>query len=166
MKDAIDQMIDCWKRELPDLDPSPLHLVGRVIVLAQHLEKSVNSVLESHQLNLGLFDILATLRRVGPAGQLTPTQLARSIMLSSGGMTNRLDRLEKLGWIERLSDPADRRGTLVALTPDGREVIEAATESRFQEANDSLPTLGAQDRKTLARLLRVWLHEVETSARE
>jgi DNA-binding MarR family transcriptional regulator len=157
MKDLIDRMIDCWKRELPDLDPSPLHLVGRVIVLAQHLERSVNAALARHELNLGLFDILATLRRVGPDGKLTPTQLSKSLMLSSGGMTNRLDRLETAGWIERLRDPDDRRGTLVALTPSGREVIEVAAKTRFEEAEEAMPQMDAKDRKALTGLLREWL---------
>src|SRR5947199_4572965 len=97
--DAIDRMIAAWRAARPDLDPSPLEVVGRVIVLAQHLERSVETALERHHLTLGQFDILATLRRNGPKGGLTPTQLLESVALSSGGMTARLDRLADDGLV-------------------------------------------------------------------
>ena len=84
--DLIDQMNEQWRKVRPDLDPTPLEVVGRVIVLAQYLERSVNEALAPHGLTLGQFDILATLRRQ-PDGRLTPTQLLRSVVLSSGGMT-------------------------------------------------------------------------------
>src|SRR5687767_3725780 len=107
--DVIDRMNEQWRRVRPDLDSGPLELVGRVLVLAQHLERSVNEALAAHGLSLGQFDILATLRREGPDGRLTPTQLMQSVALSSGGMTNRLDRLEEAGLVRRVADPADRR---------------------------------------------------------
>ena len=154
--DLIDQMNEQWKKVRPDLDSTPLEVVGRVIVLAQHLERSVNEALATHGLTLGQFDILATLRRQSGSG-LTPTQLMRSVMLSSGGMTNRLDRLEEAGWIRRESDPEDRRGVVVALTPAGRKLIDAATETRFAEAERSIPPLDPKEFQTLANLLRRWL---------
>src|SRR5829696_7736969 len=126
--DVIDRLVAAWRDARPDLDPSPLEVVGRVIVLAQHLERSVNEALAAHGLTLGQFDILATLRRQ-PDGRLTPTQLLRSVVLSSGGMTNRLDRLEEAGWIRREADPDDRRGVVVSLTAGGRMLIDAATET-------------------------------------
>jgi DNA-binding MarR family transcriptional regulator len=107
--DAIDRMIEDWREALPGLDPSGLELVGRVIVLAQHLERSVNTALGDHELTLGQFDILATLRRQGPKGGLTPKQLLGCVMLSSGGMTGRLDKLERDQLIARKPDPNDRR---------------------------------------------------------
>jgi DNA-binding MarR family transcriptional regulator len=158
--DLIDRMNAQWKAVRPDLDPSPLEVVGRVIVLAQHLERSVNDALAAHNLTLGQFDILATLRRQ-PDGRLTPTQLLRSVMLSSGGMTNRLDRLEEAGWIRREADPVDRRGVVVTLTPAGRKLIDAATETRFAEANRCLPALGAGELDLLKRLLSKWLSSIE-----
>jgi DNA-binding MarR family transcriptional regulator len=157
--DLIDRMNEQWKAVRPDLDPEPLEVVGRVIVLAQHLERSVNEALAAHGLTLGQFDILATLRR-HPDGRLTPTQLLRSVVLSSGGMTNRLDRLEEAGWIRREADPADRRGVVVALTPAGRNLIDAATETRFAEANRSLPALSAGELDLLKRLLSKWLDSI------
>jgi DNA-binding MarR family transcriptional regulator len=155
--DVIDQMNALWRRERPDLDPAPLEVVGRVIVLAQYLERSVNAALEPFGLSLGQFDILATLRRQGTAGRMTPTQLMKSVMLSSGGMTNRLDRLEEAGWIQRHADPDDRRGVVVGLTKTGRELIDAATAARFCEAEGSLPQLNAKESKELAATLRKWL---------
>ena len=157
--DLIDRMNEQWKAVRPDLDPEPLEVVGRVIVLAQHLERSVNEALAAHGLTLGQFDILATLRR-NPDGRLTPTQLLRSVVLSSGGMTNRLDRLEQAGWIRREADPEDRRGVVVALTPAGRKLIDAATETRFAEANRSLPALNPSELDLLKRLLRQWLTSI------
>lgn len=158
--DVIDAMIDGWRAARPDLDPSPLGLVGRVIVLAQHLEKSVGAALAAHDLTLGQFDILATLRRHDADGGLTPGRLLRGVMLSSGGMTNRLDRLEEAGLIARRADPTDRRGVVVELTAKGRKVIDAATATRFAEAAGSLPELSAGERKQLAEFLRRWLVKV------
>lgn len=164
--DAIDNMISAWQAALPDLDPSGLELVGRVIVLAKHLEQSVESSLAAHKLSLGQFDILATLRRKGPTGGLTPGQLLQSVMLSSGGMTARLTRLEEDGLILRKPDPDDRRGVVVELTAKGRKRIEAAAATRFQEANESLPPLEDDETKQLACLLRRWLANVESQKAE
>ncbi len=160
MPDAIDRMMAAWKEARPDLDPSPLALVGRVIVLAQHLQRSVEAALEKHHLTLGQFDILATLRRNGPKGGLTPTQLLESVMLSSGGMTARLDALEEAKLIYRTANTKDRRMVVVALTARGRRVIDAATATRFKEAEESLPQLSPSERRLLAGLLRRWLAQV------
>lgn len=158
--DVIDRMMAAWREARPDLDPSPLALVGRVIVLAQHLQRSVEAALEKHNLTLGQFDILATLRRNGPKGGLTPTQLLESVMLSSGGMTARLDTLERDKLIYRKADAKDRRMVVVALTAKGRRVIDAATATRFREACESMPPLAADEREVLAEMLRKWLVHV------
>lgn len=158
--DVIDRMMAAWKEARPDLDPSALALVGRVIVLAQHLELSVQEALEDHHITLGQFDILATLRRNGPKGGLTPTQLLESVMLSSGGMTARLDQLARDGLIYRKADPKDRRKVVVQLTPKGRKLIDTATATRFREAKESLPPLSGEEAATLTCLLRRWLAQV------
>lgn len=158
--DAIDRLIAAWRDARPDLDPSPLELVGRVIVLAAHLERSVEAALEKHRLSLGQFDILATLRRHGKKGGLSPSQLLESVMLSSGGMTARLDKLAEAGLVYRKADPNDRRVVVVELTAKGRRVIDAATETRFAEAANSLPPLEPDESAALAGLLRRWLGQV------
>jgi DNA-binding MarR family transcriptional regulator len=158
--DIIDAMNAAWKRELPGLDPAPLEVVGRVIVIAQYLERSVEGALEPFGLSLGQFDILATLRRQGPEGKMTPTHLMKSVMLSSGGMTNRIDRMEQAGLIRREVDPDDRRGVVVGLTKKGRQLIERAAAVRFAEAEESLPPLTNGERGELASMLRRWLREL------
>jgi len=158
--DQIDEMNDAWRRELPALDPAPIEIVGRAIVIAQHLERSVNRALEPFGLSLGQYDILATLRRQGPRGKMTPTQLMKCVMLSSGGMTNRVDRLEQAGLIERGEDPDDRRGVVVGLTVKGCALIEAATAARFEEARQSLPDLNGKQSRELAAVLREWLRKL------
>ena len=156
-RDAIDEMNAVWREVRPDLDPSPLDVVGRVLVLARHLEQSVETALKPHELSLGQFDILATLRRGGEGAKMTPTTLWKSVMLSSGAMTNRLDRLEGAGLISREPDPDDRRGFVVGLTPEGKTRIDAATETRFAEARASMPDLSAEQLKDLIDSLRIWL---------
>ena len=158
--DVIDEMLRAWRTALPELDPSPLAVVGRVIVLAKHLERSVDAALAVHKLSLGQFDILATLRRIGNDSGMTPTQLLQNVMLTSGGMTSRLDRLTALGFISRKADPDDRRGVVVELTAKGRRVIDAATATRFDEALTSMPELTTSEQKILVGLLRRWLNQV------
>jgi DNA-binding MarR family transcriptional regulator len=159
--DAIDRMNAAWRRQLPALDPTSLEVVGRILVLARHLERRATAALARHGLTLGQFDILATLRRHGPHGGITPGRLLQSVMLTSGGMTARLTRLESLGLIERTADPNDRRGVVVRLTSRGRRVIDAAAATRFREADRSLPPLSPADRRRLADWLRSWLSAVE-----
>ncbi|MCS6864094.1 MAG: MarR family transcriptional regulator [Gemmataceae bacterium] len=158
--DTIDRLIARWREVRPDLDPSPLELVGRVLVLAEHLKRSVEAALEKHHLTLGQFDILATLRRHSRKGGLTPSQLLESVMLSSGGMTARLDALAEAGYIVRKPAPEDRRMVVIELTAKGRRLIDQATKTRFQEAHDSLPPLSAEEQRQLAGLLRRWLVQV------
>ena len=160
--DAIDRMIDGWRAALPALDPAGLELVGRVIVLAQHLERSATAALRDYGLSLGQYDILATLRRHGPKGGLTPKKLLASVMLSSGGMTGRLDQLERAGLVARRPDPADRRGVVVELTARGRKTIDTAAAARFAEAERSMPPLSADESRVLTKLLRKWLSEIES----
>lgn len=158
--DLVDDLLNAWRTTRPDLDPGPLGVVGRVIVLAKHLERSVETALAKHNLSLGQFDILGTLRRAGKKGGLTPGQLLQSVMLSSGGMTSRLDKLEAAGLVDRGPDPSDRRGVMVFLTQKGRKVIDAATATRFQEAAESQPPISQIEHAMLADFLRRWLNTV------
>jgi DNA-binding MarR family transcriptional regulator len=163
--DAIDRIVSEWRVALPDLDPSPLEVVGRVLVVAQRLEERVSSILSEHKLTLGQFDILATLRRNGPRGELSPSELLKNVALSSGGMTARLDKLEEAGLIRRKPDPIDRRMLVIELTEQGEQLIDAAAASRFTEARDSLPPFSSFELKTLEDLLRRWLFTLEATQR-
>lgn len=154
--DKVDAVIAGWRAALPALDPSALELVGRVLVLAKQLEEAADAALAAHELSLGEFDILGTLRRRGPGG-MTPTQLLRWVVLTSGGMTARLTRLEARGLLTRSPDPSDRRGVIVELTDKGLELIDAAAATRFADARVSLPPVSASERRALEELLRKWL---------
>lgn len=154
--DCVDDVLAGWRRVHPNLDPEALGLVGRVLILAKSLEASVETALQKHDMSLGQFDILATLRRNTEHRGLTPTQLLQSVVLSSGGMTSRLDKLEAAGLIEREADPTDRRGTIVVLTAKGKKKIDAATVTRFEEARQSSPDIPEADRQQLEELLRTW----------
>ncbi|MEZ6140580.1 MAG: MarR family transcriptional regulator [Zavarzinella sp.] len=160
--DVIDRMMLRWGEILPELDGDAMHLVGRIIILAQHLERSVESALSLHGMTLGQFDILATLRRAGPQ---SPKQLMQNVMLTSGGMTNRLDRLQHAGWVERTQDPNDRRALIVRLTAAGQELIDVATKTRFADAENSLPAWDPATKTSLAEMLRQWLSHLEAQGK-
>ncbi len=154
--DSVDRVLADWRAARPDLDPAPLATIGRVLVIAQVLTKRVEAALADHQLTLGQFDILATLRR-HPEQRLSPGKLLASVVLTSGGMTARLDKLAEMGLVARTADPNDRRGVVVALTAAGRRRIDAATATRFAEAADAVAGLPAAERAALEGLLKLWL---------
>ena len=129
-RDAVDQILTQWSRERPDLDASPMGLIGRLGRLRAHISRAHEAVFQRHGLNSASFDLLATLRRSGPPFRLSPSELLETMMITSGTMTNRIDQLEKLGLVERLPHPEDRRALLVALTEKGREIGRASCRER------------------------------------
>jgi len=153
-RDGVDEILEQWRRERPDLDPSPIGVVGRVSRLARELEQRLEPVYREHGLEPGWHDVLATLRRAGPPYRLRPTEFTSALMLTSSGTTKRLDRLEQAGLIERSPDPQDRRGTLIGLTPKGREMIDGVTEAHLANERRLLEALSPEDREQLADLLR------------
>jgi DNA-binding MarR family transcriptional regulator len=152
--DAIDRLIEGWRRQRPDLDPEPLAVIGRLQRAGAHASGRIDGWLMDHGLEQGWFDLLSALRRAGAPHELTPTQLARSLMLSSGGLTKRLDRMQAVGLIERRPDPRDRRGVLVRLTRTGRSAVDAAVASHLAEEQKLLAVLTQDEREQLAGLLR------------
>ncbi len=162
--DPIDRILDQWSRERPELDASGFAIAGRLLVLGKLLERRVGRALAPLDLSLWAFDVLATLRRQGAPYCLTPTELSRATMLTSGAMTNRLDRLETKGLVRREADPGDRRGVRVVLTDRGLTLVDQAIEVRFAEAQSSAAKLPARDRRTLERLLRHLLVELDREA--
>jgi DNA-binding MarR family transcriptional regulator len=152
--DGIDRIVEQWNRERPDLDVSPTETLQRITQLSLLQGASFAKVFARHQISFGEYLVLAALRRAGPPYRMNPTSLFKSVILSSGAMTNRLDRLEAMGLVERLADPTDRRGRLVALTDRGRELFDAAVIDHLQNEQRLLGALDAAEREQLAGLLR------------
>jgi DNA-binding MarR family transcriptional regulator len=156
-QDGVDGILRQWRRERPDLDASPMGVVGRVSRLARELEQRLDPVFARHGLEGGLFDVLATLRRSGAPYRMRPADLAQAVMLTSSGTTKRLDRLETAGLIVRRPDPQDRRGLLIELTPAGRQLIDAAVADHVAAEHRLLAALRPDERDQLAGLLRILL---------
>lgn len=153
-KDRLDQIMEDWKRERPDLDPAPMGIFGRVFQLSKMLEQRLDAVFEKHGLGTWAFDVLAALRRSGAPYRQSPTALFSQLLLSSGAMTNRIDRLEQSGLVERVPEPNDRRGVQVQLTAKGIELIDSIMPEHLQNEETILGELSAAERKQLAGLLR------------
>ena len=153
-RDGVDRMVEQWAHERPELDVSPIEVIGRISRLSRELEARLEPVYREHGLEPGWHDVLATLRRSGPPYRLRATEFTRTLMINSSGVTKRLDRLEQAGLIERSRDPTDRRGTLIGLTAAGRELIDAVTEPHLANERRLLEALGDEERAQLSGLLR------------
>lgn len=160
MADPIDHIREQWSRERPDLNSEGFAIAGRLQVLGKRLGTRVEEALAPLDLTRWAFDVLATLRRHGPPYHMTPTELSRATMLTSGAMTNRLDRLEARGLVRREPDPDDRRGIRVALTNEGRELADRGVAARFADAADVAAKLSAAERRKLESLLHKLLVEL------
>jgi DNA-binding MarR family transcriptional regulator len=152
--DEIDRIVEQWNRERPDLDASPTHTLQRITRLSLLQGVSFARVFAPYGISFGEYLVLAALRRAGPPYRMNPTSLFNSVILSSGAMTNRLDRLEAMGLVERQPDPTDRRGRLVALTDRGRELVDAAVVDHLDNEHRLLGALDSEEREQLAELLR------------
>lgn len=159
--DHIDWILTQWQRERPDLDVSALGTLGRLLRAAHLANAALARGLVDHQLQSGWFDLLAALRRAGAPYELNPTQLMRATLLSSGGMTKRLDRLAEASLVERRPDPSDRRGTLVRLTRKGKITIDNALGTHVANEDRLLGPLTPADRRTLDDLLRALVAGLE-----
>ncbi len=152
--DGVDVILDQWKRERPDLDTSPIGVIGRISRLSREIERRLEPVYAACGLEPGWYDVLATLRRAGPPYRLRPSDFTGALMLTSSGTTKRLDRLEAAGHITREPDPTDRRGVLIALTPRGRDLVDHASGQHMANEQRILAGLTAAERRQLAGLLR------------
>jgi DNA-binding MarR family transcriptional regulator len=153
-RDEVDELVEAWHRERADLDLTPVEVFSRVGRLARLLDKARRDAFAAHRVETWEFDVLAALRRAGRPYQLTPGALVRQTMVTSGTMTNRVDRLVQRGFVERSPDPRDRRGVLVALTGAGKKTVDGAFESLLASERDLLTDLSARDRAQLAALLK------------
>jgi DNA-binding MarR family transcriptional regulator len=160
-RDIVDEVVKQWRSERPDLDAVPLAVVSRILRLAGLLEQRANEALKAFDLPFWGFDVLGALRRKGEPYSMTPSELIRATVLTSGAMTNRIDRLEEMGLVERSRAPDDRRSVHVRLTPQGLKLADEATPVRFHEAKDALRGITAQERKALADVLRKMLLGLE-----
>ncbi|BAU40808.1 MarR family winged helix-turn-helix transcriptional regulator [Leptolyngbya sp. O-77] len=166
-QDRLDHILRQWQREAPQLNAAPLAVVGRMLRIARLLEKHRETVLADYGLNVWSFDVLATLRRQGPPYQLKPTDLYSLLMLSSGAVTNRIDRLEQDGIVTRLRDPGDRRGVIVQLTDKGIQLSDQVMPVLFEKEQAILVQFATeQECETLVRLLRQFLLSLERSLNE
>jgi DNA-binding MarR family transcriptional regulator len=159
--DHLDEILAQWRRERPELDVAPLGVCGRLFRVVHLADDELTKGLAPYELQQGWFDLLAALRRAGAPYELNPTSLRRATLLSSSGMTKRLDRMENAGLIERRPDRDDRRGTLVRLTRRGKNVIDQAVETHIGNEERLLDVLTTAERHTLDRLLKTLLIELE-----
>ena len=156
-RDEVDDLITAWRQQRPDLDVGPLQVLSRVSRLARHLDIARRGAFTAHGLESWEFDVLSALRRAGPPFQLTPGALLRATLVTSGTMTNRIDRLASAGLVYREPDPSDRRGVLVTLSERGRSVVDAALTDLLDRERALLAALSDDQRSVLADLLRTLL---------
>jgi DNA-binding MarR family transcriptional regulator len=154
MRDEVDRLVEAWRRERPDLDVAPMQVLSRVTRLSRHLDRARRQVCAEHNLELWEFDVLTALRRSGPPYELSPGRLIRETLVTSGTMTNRVDRLAHKGFVTREPDPDDRRGVLVRLTQTGRQAVDAAMDGLLGRERDLLGGLAQTEQRRLAALLR------------
>jgi len=155
--DEVDRIVAAWNRERPDLDVRPIEVLSRVSRLARHLDLARRGAFERHDLETWEFDVLSALRRAGEPYRLSPGALLTLTLVTSGTMTNRIDRLEEKGLVVRQPSPDDRRGVLVQLTPAGRARVDAAFADLLDTERDLLGDLSDRERTQLAGLLRAAL---------
>jgi DNA-binding MarR family transcriptional regulator len=162
VEDEVDRLVAAWHTERPDLDIEPLHVLSRVSRLARHLDRARRAVFAAHDMESWEFDVLTALRRAGPPYELSPGRLLRATLVTSGTMTNRIDRLESAGLVKRSPDLQDKRGVLVRLTESGRTRVDTAFDDLIARERHLLGSLTPDDRQRLADLLRSLLVPFDT----
>jgi len=164
--DHVDRLRRQWAREMPDLNTEPMGILGRAYRLSNLVRPSIEATFTEFGLDRGEFDVIATLRRSGPPFRLTPTELYTSLMISSGGLTHRLDRLEQAGLIRREKSPLDGRSVLVVLTKAGVARAEEAFRRDMENESSFLRVLNAEEREALAGLLKKLIVGIEADPRQ
>lgn len=157
MRDEVDDLVEAWGRERGDLDLAPVEVFSRISRLARHLDLARRDAFTAHAIEPWEFDVLAALRRAGDPYELSPGRLLRETLVTSGTMTNRVDRLTARGLVERLPDPHDRRGVLVRLTAEGKATVDGAFEALLAAEHELISQLPERERTQLAKLLRTLL---------
>lgn len=157
MRDEVDDLAEAWARERPDLDLAPVAVFSRISRLARHLDLARRDAFDEHETESWEFDVLAALRRAGAPYELSPGRLLRETLVTSGTMTNRVDRLVARGLVVRYPDPDDRRSVIVRLTPEGKQTVDAAFSALLAAERELLAELSPADQTQLAGLLRTLL---------
>lgn len=166
MPDRVDALIAQWRRERPEIDPRVMGTVARLLRVAALIGAELDRFAAEHDLGRGEADVLLTLRRSGAPFRLSPTSLSRSLLITPGGMTSRLDRLEREGLVRRLPHPDDRRAIEVELTRQAREKIDALLPQHLANEERLLAPLAADERAALDRLTSKLLAHLEASTEE
>jgi DNA-binding MarR family transcriptional regulator len=164
VRDEVDDLVAGWHAERPDLDVSPLQVLSRLSRLARHLDRARRAAFAAHGLEPWEFDVLSALRRQGPPYQLSPGALLHATLVTSGTMTNRIDRLAAAGLVSRHRDPLDKRGVLVALTERGKADADAALAGLLERERELLAGLDPAQQAALADLLRLLLAPFDAPA--
>ena len=160
MRDEVDDLVEAWARERDDLDLDAMAVFSRISRLARHLDLARREAFSAHAIESWEFDVLAALRRAGAPYEMSPGRLLRETLVTSGTMTNRVDRLAARGLVERFPDPDDRRGVIVRLTAEGKTAVDGALEALIAAESRLLADLPARERARLAGLLRSLLAPV------
>jgi len=161
--DEVDDLVAAWHAERPDLDVQPMQVLSRVARLARHLDRARRAAFADHGLEPWEFDVLSALRRQGPPYELSPGALLHTTLVTSGTMTNRIDRLEEAGLVRRRPDPQDKRGILVTLTQAGQDRADAALADLLKAEQALLAPLPEANRQSLAGHLRTLLAPLDAS---
>lgn len=162
MRDRADKLLEQWTKEKPELKHlDTAALIGRLGLIAAHLDREIESAHKAAGLAKGEFDVLASLRRAGKPYILSPTELYKTVMLTSGAMTNRLDKLAARGFIQRISHESDRRSMLVQLTAAGESIIDDAIQPHLDNEETLMECLTHKERSQLDALLKKWLTQFE-----
>ncbi len=154
LEDEVDRIVAAWRRERPDLDVTPFEVLSRITRLSRHLDRARSAAFTRQGLESWEFVVFAALRRSGPPYQLSPSQLISKTLVTSGTMTNRIDRLAERGLVSRLPDPKDGRGVMVRLTSQGRELVDRAVADLLDRERELLSVLDPVRCRELANLLR------------
>jgi DNA-binding MarR family transcriptional regulator len=152
MSDRIERLVGQWANERPDLDLGTMELVARLTTVVQLINARIDALAAEYGVHRGEGDVLFTLRRSGEPYRLSPSRLAGSLLVSTGTMTNRLDRLEERGLIKRVANPQDRRGMDVELTEEGRRLVDEAVTRHVSNEQEMLSVLTQRDKVELARI--------------
>ncbi|MDI9582569.1 MAG: MarR family transcriptional regulator [Actinomycetales bacterium] len=163
VEDEVDRLVSAWRKERPDLDVSPLEVLSRISRLSKHLERERRAAFAAHGIESWEFDVLTALRKAGEPYEMSPGALLRATLVTSGTMTNRINRLVTAGLVTRHPDPEDRRGVLVRLTPAGMERVDAALADLLRREQELLAGLDQEERRALADLLRRLLIPLDSS---